>query len=126
MYPKFEGHTMIVPKRHVIKLGTESAQEIKDREELIVIAAEALQKLYHGAGIEIFLQTGAGSEGSIAHLHWHIVPSQPSDPLRGFDKLGHFFTITEDKPKLIVFPVPIKKARNTLLRALSKTLGRKD
>jgi diadenosine tetraphosphate (Ap4A) HIT family hydrolase len=75
--------------------------------------------------VEIFLQTGAGSEASVKHLHWHVVPSQLNDPLRGFDKLGQFFTIEKDKPKIVVFPVPIKKARQTLLRALSKTLGKK-
>jgi len=125
IFPKFEGHTLVVPKRHVAELGTESPDEIKDREEIFHLASQTLKKTYPGAGIEVFIQTGGASEASIEHLHWHVVPSQPNDPIRGFDKLGQFFTIEEDKPKIIVFPVPIKKAKQTLQRALSKTLGRK-
>lgn len=121
MFPKFEGHTMVVPKRHVTELGTESADEIIAREELITIAAAALKALYPRSGVEIFIQTGEGSESSIKHLHWHVVPSQPSDPLRGFDKLGMFFTMEEAKPKLLIFPVPIKRARHQLSKALTKT-----
>ena len=126
VFPKFEGHTMIVPKRHIIKLGDESNQEILDRESMTNLAAKTLQKLYKGSGVEIFIQTGIGSESSVEHIHWHVVPSHPSDPLRGFDKLGQFFTIEEDKPKIIVFPIKIRKAKRVLLNALSKTLGRKD
>lgn len=126
MFPKFEGHTMIIPRKHITELGQESPEEIRDREELISLAAKTLQKLYPGSGVEVFIQTGAGSEASVKHLHWHVVPSREDDPLRGFDKLGHFYTIEKEKPKVIVFPVPIQKARHTLLKALSKTLGRKD
>ncbi len=126
IFPKFEGHTMVLPKKHITELGTESGQEIADREKLIVLAAKTLQKLYPHSGVEVFLQTGEGSESSIKHLHWHVVPSQKGDPLRGFDKLGHFFTMEEGKPRILVFPVPIKRARSGLLKALSKILGRKD
>ncbi|OHA59795.1 MAG: hypothetical protein A2589_03065 [Candidatus Vogelbacteria bacterium RIFOXYD1_FULL_46_19] len=125
MFPKFEGHTMVVPKRHVTKIGSETTQEIKDREELVALAAKTLNETYNTDGVEVFLQTGLNSESSIKHLHWHVVSSQASDPLRGFDKLGHFFTIQEDNPKIIIFPVPIKKAKTQLLKALAKTLGRK-
>ena len=123
MFPKFEGHTMVVPKKHITKFGEESEKEIAAREALITLASTALTKLYPGAGVEVFIQTGEGSESSIKHLHWHVVPSQPGDPLRGFDKLGMFFTIEEAKPKILVFPVPIRKARYQLLRALTHTLA---
>jgi len=124
-FPKFEGHTMVVPKKHVISIGSETKDQVMAREEMITLASETLLDLYPGAGIEVFLQTGAGSESSIKHLHWHVIPSQPSDPLRGFDKLGHFFTIEPDKPKILIFPVPIQKAKQPLLKALSKILKRK-
>ncbi len=123
MFPKFEGHTMVVPKRHVTELGTESVDEIAAREESIATAASALTALYPGSGVEVFIQTGEGSESSIRHLHLHVVPSQPGDPLRGFDKLGMFFTMEEAKPKVLVFPVPIRKARHQLSQALTKTFA---
>ncbi len=121
-FPKFEGHTMVLPKRHIVALGEETPDEIAAREELIVLASQTLQKLYPGAGIEVFLQYGPGSESSVSHLHWHVVPSLPNDHLRGFDKLGHFFTIEPDKEKVIVFPVPIQLAQEKLLNALAEIL----
>ncbi len=125
MFPKFEGHTLVIPKRHITNLEDESDEEIFARNKLIKTAAANLRKLYPGSGIEIFIQTGEGSEASIAHLHWHVVPALPSDQLRGFDKLGHFFTMEPDKEKVVIFPIKIEKAQKTLLKALSKTLGRK-
>ena len=121
-FPKFEGHTLIVPKRHVTELGDETPAEVAAREELVVLASRALQTLYPGAGVEVFLQTGPGSESSVSHLHWHVTPAQPDDPLRGFDKLGQFFTIEPDKERVIIFPVPIKLAQDELLAALAKVL----
>ena len=121
-YPKFEGHTMVVPKKHVIKIGEETPEAVVAREELIVTASATLQKLYPGAGIETFLQVGSGSESSIPHLHWHVVPALPDDHLRSFDKLGHFYTIEADKEKVVLFPIEIKLAREELVRALAKFL----
>lgn len=121
-FPKFEGHTMVVPKRHITTLGSEQPDEIIARDELITHASQTLTTLYPGAGVEIFLQTGEGSESSITHLHWHVVPALPKDPLRGFDKLGQFFTIEEGKERVVVFPVAIELAQEKLLSALATVL----
>jgi len=122
LYPKFEGHTMVVPKKHITEIGKESEEEIVAREELIVIASRTLKKLYPGAGIDVFIQTGGGSESSIPHLHWHVVPAQKDDQLRSFDKLGHFYTIEPDKEKVLLFPIEIKLARKELAKALTAVL----
>lgn len=113
---------MIVPKRHVTMLGSETEEEVLARERILNIAAIALQKLYPGAGIEVFLQTGEGSESSEPHLHWHVVPALPGDSLRGFDKLGHFYTVQPGQEKVIIFPVAIKLAREELIHALAEIL----
>ena len=120
LYPKFEGHTMVVPKRHIIKIGEETAQETLDREELIAYAAQVLQKAFPRSGIEIFLQTGEGSASSVAHLHWHVVPASHDDPLRSFEKLGHFYTIEPGKERVIVFPLEIKRSPAELVTKLKK------
>jgi len=122
-YPKFEGHTMVVPKKHLLDLAQESRRSLWSREKMIRLAASTLQDLYPGSGVEIFLQTGVGSEGSVDHLHWHVVPAQPSDPLRSFDKLGQFYTVEADQPRLLIFPIEIKWAQKSLLKQLTKTLG---
>lgn len=119
-YPKFEGHTMVVPKRHITKIGEETTEEIIDRENLIAYAALVLQKAFPRSGVEVFLQTGEGSQSSVAHLHWHVVPASKDDPLRSFDKLGHFYTVEEGKERVILFPIKIKRSPAQLLTMLKK------
>lgn len=118
-FPKFEGHTMIVPKQHVESLDTETDAEILARQELMRKAITTLKKLYPESGVEIFIQYGSGSASSIKHLHWHLVPAQKEDQLRSFEKLGHFYTTEEGKEKVLLFPHTIQLARDELRDALS-------
>lgn len=127
-YPKFEGHTMLVPKRHIANPTEENDREIIARQQLLTIAVNALNKLYAGNGIEIFIQSGPDSAASISHIHWHVVPAHPDDPLRGFEKLGHFYTVNEGEEKILIFPHEIRLAGEELKSALAQhinELGRK-
>lgn len=121
-FPKFEGHTMIVPKRHLTAIQDETDAEAVGRNALTKTAAAALAQLYGNSGLEIFLQTGNGSQSSIPHLHWHLVPARPDDPLRSFEKLGHFYTTKENEEKIVIFPMKITLAKEELQKALSKIL----
>jgi diadenosine tetraphosphate (Ap4A) HIT family hydrolase len=122
-FPKFEGHTMIVPKKHIRALHEEDSEEIVARHDLSLFAMRQLEKVYPGCGFEIFIQYGPGSAQSVEHLHWHIVPAQPDDALRSFEKLGHFYTTEEGKEKAIVFPVKINLAREELIGKLAEVIG---
>lgn len=122
-FPKFEGHTLTVPKRHITNLEEETNNEALDRRTIVKTAIKAIQKIYPDAGVEIFLQFGPGSEASVKHLHWHIVPALPDDPIRGFGKLGHFFAKNETDEVVLRFPIKIQYARKTLQNVLSKSLN---
>lgn len=119
-FPKFEGHTMLVPKRHMESLLKETSQEVWSRQELLTVALPALYRLYPGSGVEVFAQSGPGSDASVRHIHWHVVPARPSDPLRSFEKLGHFYTAEEGKEKVIFFPHAIRLAGRELQEALAQ------
>ncbi len=118
-YPKFEGHTLIVPKRHITTFGEETPKELSDREELIAYGANILKKMIPTCGVELFLQTGLGSASSIDHFHWHLVPAMPDDPLRSLDKMGQFYTVEPGKERLLLFPIKIRWSPNQLLKKLS-------
>lgn len=122
-YPKFEGHTMLIPRRHLLLLEDETSEEVQARHELLCYASKILKQAY-GSGIEIFLQTGDGSAASIKHLHWHVLPASSDDPLRGFEKLGKFTTTEEGKEKIILFPMKIKYAREGLQLLLNEHVAR--
>lgn len=118
-YPRFEGHTMLVPKKHRTAFSEESPQELIARQQLLVYAVDILSRLYENSGLEVFLQTGSGSEATIRHLHWHLVPAHAHDSLRSFEKLGHFTTTEEGKEKIILFPIEIRFAKEELQKALA-------
>jgi diadenosine tetraphosphate (Ap4A) HIT family hydrolase len=121
-FPKFESHTMLVPKRHIIDPSDETQDEVLARKELQDLAQKTLLKLYPDAGIEIFLQWGNGSASSIRHIHWHILPASPDDKLRALAKLGHYCTQNKDEEKVVIFPIEIKNVREQLLEELAKFL----
>lgn len=80
--PVFKGHTLLVPRRHVVTLA-----ELPD--ELLVPLFSAVRSL------SAAIPAACGAQGSfvginnvvsqsVPHLHVHIVPRTKGDGLRGF------------------------------------------
>ena len=120
LYPKFEGHTMLAPKRHFTDLIEETADEAADRQMLFKEIVPILKTVFPSHGIEYFAQNGSGSESSVAHVHWHVVPASPDDELRSFEKLGHYYTIEPEKEKVVLFPKEISMSPEALRAKLSE------
>lgn len=125
-YPRFEGHTMLIPKRHITTFEEETPVELQARHELLCYASSILRKTFPESGIEIFLQAGKGSQATIQHLHWHLVPARKEDAFPGFEKLDQFVTGEEAKEKVILFPTEIKIAREELAKLLTETIGKTE
>lgn len=121
-YPRFNTHTMIVPKRHLTQLEEETKEEILARHELLCFARQVLLHAFPGSGTEVFLQTGAGSKSTVKHLHWHLFPAMPEDGYRGFEKMGHFTSDTEGMEKVLLFPIEIQLARESLSKFLTDAI----
>ncbi|MEA2088279.1 MAG: HIT domain-containing protein [Patescibacteria group bacterium] len=122
-FPKFDGHTMIVPRRHIVSIKDETDKETLDRKKIICFAIKQLKKIYPKCGFEIFLQYGQSSNSSIKHLHWHIAPANMNDELRSFEKLGHFYTTKKNQKKILIFPTKIKTSPEQLINILSQSIG---
>ena len=114
-YPKFDGHTMLVPREHLLLIEDESDEAVLARHHLTQLILPIMKRAFPDCGIEYFLQTGSGSESSLPHLHWHLVPASPTDPLRSFEKLGHFYTTVPEEEKVVIFPKPITMSPEELL-----------
>ncbi|AXT85678.1 HIT family protein [Aeromicrobium sp. A1-2] len=80
--PVFKGHTLLVPRRHVVTLSDLP-------EPLIVPLFSSAQRVADA------VTSGLGAQGtfvamnnvvsqSVAHLHVHVVPRTKGDGLRGF------------------------------------------
>lgn len=82
LHPLFHGHTLVVPRRHVVTLP-----ELPT--ELVVPVIGAAQR------VAAAVVSALGAQGSfvamnnvvsqaVPHLHVHVVPRRPKDGLRGF------------------------------------------
>lgn len=78
-YPAADGHTLILPRRHV-----ESVFEL-DREEqaalwsLVGIVREALADRYRPDGFTVGINDGIAAGQTIAHAHVHVIPRHLGD-----------------------------------------------
>ena len=75
--PMTQGHTLVVPRRHV---GT--LLELTDEEGAAVIkaardVAHALLATFQPLGILTFQNNGVYSGQDVPHYHFHVVPRQP-------------------------------------------------
>jgi ATP adenylyltransferase len=79
-FPYNNGHVMVVPTRHVARLGDLDADDLAELMSLAQVAERALTDVYqpHGFNMGINLGRPAGA-GILDHLHLHIVPRWNGD-----------------------------------------------
>ncbi|MGC0151641.1 HIT family protein [Chromobacterium vaccinii] len=80
--PFDEGHTLIVPKRHVVEL-----EALDEAQAAAVMAAArqvslAIKRLYHPDGITVCQNGGVFNE--LGHFHLHVVPRRADRPFAAF------------------------------------------
>jgi histidine triad (HIT) family protein len=80
--PVFEGHTLVVPRAHVVTLRDLPAELLTpyftDLQHIVAGVEDALEA--HGS----FVAVNNVVSQSVAHLHFHVVPRRRKDGLRGF------------------------------------------
>ena len=80
IYPYNNGHTLIVPNRHVNDLDGLTAPEMADLMDLLIRTQKMLDKALRPAGYNVGINLGriAGA-GIPGHLHIHVVPRWRGD-----------------------------------------------
>lgn len=73
-YPVNEGHTLLIPKRHVGTFLELTDEERMDFFTLLSITREHLQDEFGADGYNIGINEGTAAGQSIPHLHIHIIP----------------------------------------------------
>ena len=80
--PVFKGHTLLVPRQHVVTLPDLPAEL---RDGFLEAAQRLATAVVEGLGAEgSFVAMNNVVSQSVAHLHLHVVPRTKGDGLRGF------------------------------------------
>jgi len=80
--PLFRGHTLVVPRRHVVTLADLSPDEVGPFFLRVQVIARHMPEALDAAGT--FVANNNVVSQSVAHLHVHVVPRRRGDGLRGF------------------------------------------
>ena len=80
--PVFKGHTLLVPRRHVVTLPDLPAEL---RDGFLAGMQRLASAMVEGLGAQgSFVALNNTVSQSVAHLHCHVVPRTKGDGLRGF------------------------------------------
>jgi histidine triad (HIT) family protein len=80
--PLFPGHTLVVPRRHVVTLPDLSPDDVGPFFERVRTIAAVMPTALDAHGT--FVANNNVVSQSVAHLHVHVVPRRRKDGLRGF------------------------------------------
>ncbi len=78
-YPVNEGHTLIIPKRHVETYFDATQEERNAMSLLLAEVKERLDEEFNPDGYNIGVNVGAAGGQTIFHLHVHLIPRYAGD-----------------------------------------------
>ena len=88
-YPATEGHTLVLPRRHVASVWDLSTEEQFDLWDLVAEVRERLAERHRPDGFTIGVNDGLAAGQTIPHAHVHVIPrhlgdvADPTGGLRG-------------------------------------------
>ncbi len=80
--PLFPGHTLVVPRRHIVTLGELPAEELVPLMRVVQATARAMESALAAQGSLVAVNNRVSQ--SVPHLHVHVVPRTKGDGLKGF------------------------------------------
>jgi diadenosine tetraphosphate (Ap4A) HIT family hydrolase len=78
-YPVSQGHTLIIPRRHVASFFDLSEQEHAAMLSLLVSARKHLQEEVGPDGYNIGINDGPEAGQTVQHVHMHLIPRFAGD-----------------------------------------------
>jgi len=79
--PLAEGHTLVVPKKHVHLLPEMSESEMAAMCRHLPRLVRAICKGVGAEGCSVLVNVGRVASQEVPHVHWHIIPRKPADGL---------------------------------------------
>ncbi|MFG1994370.1 HIT family protein [Actinoplanes sp. NPDC048988] len=90
------GHTLVIPTEHAVGLHDVSPRALVRVTALVQKVARAMAVGLGATGVNVLNASGPGSEQSVPHLHFHVVPRWPDDGFTTWPKQRSRRGITGD------------------------------
>lgn len=78
-FPAAAGHSLVIPRRHMLTLDEASESEVVALSALIRQTKVIIQEKYGADGFNIGINEGASAGQTVMHLHIHIIPRCAGD-----------------------------------------------
>jgi len=78
-YPVSEGHTLLVPHRHVASLFEITSGEWEELRIALDCTREELERMYGYTEFNVGVNVGAAAGQTVFHLHVHVIPRREGD-----------------------------------------------
>ena len=91
-FPLTKGHTLVIPKKHHVKIQEMSKEDNADLFEVVRIMAEKMERMAPSSLVAIHNGKESGQE--VPHVHVHIIPRNISD------SVGPVHSMFSKKPQL--------------------------
>ncbi|MFE7778146.1 HIT family protein [Streptomyces sp. NPDC057445] len=73
------GHTLVVPTSHYADIFDTPPEVLADTMALVKLVAGKMRTALAAGGVNVLSASGPGSEQSVPHLHFHVVPRWSDD-----------------------------------------------
>ena len=78
-HPVSKGHTLIIPRRHVVSFFDTTEEERQAMLKLLDEAKAMLDRAHNPDGYNIGINNGAAAGQTVMHLHIHLIPRYAGD-----------------------------------------------
>lgn len=88
IYPMRSGHTLVIPRRHVVRLDELDGDEVAELFRHAVRVAGALRRGVPCRDVHLVVNDGRAANQTVPHAHVHVIPRQGGDLGRVLVKLA--------------------------------------
>jgi diadenosine tetraphosphate (Ap4A) HIT family hydrolase len=78
-FPVSPGHSLVIPRRHILTLDEASEREIAALFALVREVKDQIRRRYGAGGFNIGINEGAVAGQTVMHLHIHVIPRRHGD-----------------------------------------------
>jgi diadenosine tetraphosphate (Ap4A) HIT family hydrolase len=79
LFPVSKGHTLIVPRRHVVSFFETTAEERREMMALLDEAKAVIDREHKPDGYNIGINDGDAAGQTVMHVHIHLMPRYAGD-----------------------------------------------